>query len=182
MGKDAILGKKRSVNLQPTLPGMDKVERVRAPKEKTTKPKTGLGEEIRQGNIPMIMTAPELIKHYDLGDALMDDTETSEGKTPRRRSREKNMMSRKLRESKTGPEDYSHNPRKDTSTPSLYESIAEKGVTDPIHVDLGLPAHPWSNSQWSMRNDKLPVVRDGHHRLAAMRNLHPKQFIPIEYT
>ena len=59
MGKDAVRGKKKK-STQPTLPGMQKMERSFVPKSdepKAKKSKTGLGEEIRQGNLPMFMTA-----------------------------------------------------------------------------------------------------------------------------
>jgi hypothetical protein len=184
MGRDAILGKERSVNLQPTLPGMGKVERVSAPKEKVSKPKKGLGEEIRQGNLPMFMTAPEIIKHYDLNDAGGSSSKTSEGKTTERRAKEKKLMARKLRESKTGAENDSHSPKDpNNSTPTLHESIAKKGYVpdaDP-EENITISAGDYYGTPGNMSNAKLPKVLDGHHRLAALRNLHPKQFLPIDY-
>jgi len=184
MGRDAILGKKRSVNLQPTLPGMGKVERVSAPKEKVSKPKTGLGEEIRQGNLPMVMTAPEIIKHYDLGDAPYPPSKTSEGKTTERRAEEKKLMARKLRESKTGAEYNSHYPKDPSnSTPTLHESIANKGYVPDANPreNIRISAGDFYGMTGNMSNAQLPRVMDGHHRLAALRNLHPKQFLPINY-
>ena len=188
MGRDATLGKKRSVNLQPMLPGMGKVERVSAPKEKVSKPKTGLGEEIRQGNLPMIMTAPEVIKHYDLGDVPYHPaTLTSEGKTNARRAKEKKLMARKLRESKTGPTDNSHYPKHpDDTSDTMHEGIARLGYVhneyDPKENIIVSAGNFFSAKPNNMSNEFLPRVLNGHHRLAALRNLHPKQFIPIEYT
>ena len=194
MGKDAVRGKKKK-STQPTLPGMKKMERSFVPKSdepKAKKSKTGLGEELRQGNLPMFMTAGEQIKHFDLGDAGMARTMTQNGKSDYRKRREKGLMARKLRESKTGSMYNSWEKAARPGVISLHDSIAEHGFDQSqgsVHVTAGRPATltGWRDpakkypKDLSTSNDTLPEVINGHHRLAAMRNLHPKQFMSVMY-
>jgi uncharacterized protein YdhG (YjbR/CyaY superfamily) len=189
MGKDAIKGKKKKPSVtQPTLPGMGSVKRVKPAKPETpveapaqVKKKTGLGEEIKQGYLPMFMTPGEMINHFTLADAAAGPSKTAEGKSDLVKQKEKSMMARKLRESKTGSVYNSHR-RALPGVPTLHQSIAENGfdhTTSFIKVNSQGARVPRYGGP--LDNTFLPEVVDGHHRLAALRNLNPNQFIPVRY-
>lgn len=152
-------------------PGMGKVQRVKTEKPKPVKErKSKLSQELQAGNRPMFMTAGEVIKHANLTDAgTATWIDAGDKKTPRQVSRERRLMEQKLKESKTGTMFDSHRRRyENQDIPSLYESIAKRGLEGSLTL----------HNSYATALD----LYQGHHRLAAMRNLHPKQFIPIEYT
>lgn len=188
---------------QLTFPGMKAPERVKPTVES---PKSSgkyldkfverdkLRSEMVAGNRPMFMTASEIARLSNLGDAgYRNNAALDEPKSKQQKSREQNMLTKKLKESKTGTTSTSHVRReyqdgwafvdgkevRRSELPSLHESIAKEGFKGsfPLYwgqYRRGPIGEPGKTENWIN-------VFEGHHRLAAMRNLHPKQFIPIEW-
>jgi hypothetical protein len=183
-------GPKKPPAKQPTLPGLGKVTRVQPPKPegpvekpvraKAPTAKEKLRAELTAGNIPMFMTAKEITTHLDLGDAGGAITPRGEEKSSQRKRRESNMMQRKLQESRTGTS-YNAHVKKEyqgqtfhdgkwmdaTESPSLHESLSELG-----YKGSPLPVVAYRNNG---------ILVNGHHRVAAMRNINPKQFLPVSF-
>jgi hypothetical protein len=110
-----------------------------------------------------MMTAGEVVKHFTLGDTLFfgDNSKLGEPKSDRHQAADKETLDYKLNDAK-------HDQSYDGKT-SLYNSIASKGVQEPIQVS-------------SLRDSKKrPSVVNGHHRLAVTHNLNPNQFMNFEY-
>ena len=180
-------------------PGMDKIKREKKPKPevaevKYRKPRTDkLHEELSAGNRPMFMTAGEITKHANLMDAgTWNRTWLPDKKDSEQLSAEKYVMAKKLKESKTGTASNSHLLKRyqgaydrfgswrPSQEESLHESIARQGLTSPI--DLWEHEAAFSNigSPKSTRRYSINL-HEGHHRVAAMRNINPKQFIAINW-
>ena len=123
--------------------------------------KSNLGKEIAAGNQPMFMTPDEVVTHYHLGDTkFLDDPNKVGPKSAEQKNLDESLLDYKRKDS-MHPMSYDGNR-------SLYDSIAETGVHTPLQV---------GRSPYIPR----PVLVNGHHRLAAARNLNPKQFIPLDY-
>jgi hypothetical protein len=183
---------------QPTLPGMGPVKRVRKPVDETTvepKPKgrkNKLGEELKAGNRPMFMTAGEIIRHSNLTDTgEWYGQHAGEPKSPEQKADEKGLMAKKLRESKTGTYFNSHlkkeYQRVSDTVPSLHEKIKEEGydTDEPITIqEDAFPQSKWNDRGYLERTGPTKYtfsLYDGHHRMAAQRNLNPKQFLPVNF-
>jgi hypothetical protein len=183
-------GPKKPPVKQPTLPGLGKVTRVQpskpeGPVEKPVRAKSPtakqkLHSELTAGNVPMFMTAQEITTHLDLGDAGGHTTPRGEAKSLQRKRKESNMMQRKLRESRSGTSFNAHVKKEyqghvlhdgkwmdATESPSLHESLSEKG-----YEGSPLPVVAYRNNG---------TLINGHHRVAAMRNINPKQFLPVKF-
>lgn len=164
-------------------------------KEKPTKKKT-LKQELVEGNRPMFMTAGEVVKHANLSDAgFWNSTWVGDDKPESQVNKEKYVMSKKLKESKTGTFRNSHLRKeyqrdwaihngeevRTSSLPSLHEHISATG----FHGSFPLLETTAALSK--LGNNNRPVtlrginVYEGHHRLAAMRNINPKQFMAIDW-
>lgn len=120
-----------------------------------------LGKELAAGHLPMFMTPDEVIEHHHLGDGHYLENPNHIGpKTPEQKTADEATMKYKLEDAKH-PQSYDGHM-------SLYDSIKEVGVQNPINVGY---------SPYIPRG----IVTNGHHRLAAARNLNPKQFLPVKY-
>jgi len=192
---------------QLTFPGMKAPKRVKPKVEKPTSTgkytdalakKDKLRGEMLAGNRPMFMTAGEIVRLGNLSDAgFKNDAPLHLPKSNRQKNAEKYVMSKKLAESKTGTVRSSHTRReyqdgwtivdgKETrisSLPSLHESIAKEGFKG------SFPLEEYNAKEYSLSDQSKPGknitylnVFEGHHRLAAMKNLHPKQFMPIKWS
>jgi hypothetical protein len=206
MGRDAIRGKKKPFK-QPTLPGLSNASvkgmRVSPPVSETLaerkKPenKKTLKQELVEGNRPMFMTASEIIKHANLHDAGMrNNTWLGDEKPESQVNKEKYVMAKKLKESKTGTFKNSHTRREYQSgsatyegkgvpkseLPSLHEHLSEKGFQG------SFPLLESTAALTKLGRNERPItlrglnVFEGHHRLAAMRNINPKQFMAINWV
>jgi len=205
MGKDAIKGRKKTLK-QPTLPGFSNaslkgmrvskpVSETPAEKKKAPKKKT-LKNDLVEGNRPMFMTAGEIVKHANLGDAGMrNETWIGDEKSPSQVNKEKYVMFKKLKESKTGTIRNSHTRKeyqsgwaihngqevRSSELPSLHENISQEGFKGSFPILEG------TASLTKLGSNKRPItlrslnVYEGHHRLAAMRNVNPKQFMSIDW-
>ena len=178
---------------QPTLPGMGNIKREVAPqpeepvekpaRERKRSSSQKLGDELTQGNLPMFMNSKEITKHLDLGDAGGVSTPLGGDKHPTRKYRERKMMQRKLIESRTGTSENSHVKKE------YQRSYTDFFSGNRVHTSE-LPSLHESLSKDGYKGEPLPVSRvgrskgtliNGHHRVAAMRNINPKQFLPIEW-
>lgn len=180
------------------LPGMGDIKREKKPKPKPEvtyrKPrKDKLHEELSAGNRPMFMTAGEIVKHANLTDAGMrNNTWLPDKKDSYQLSSEKNMMAKKLTEAKTGTARNSHTPKryqgeydrfgawKPSQEESLHESIARQGLTSPIDLIENEASFSRLGSNKYETRHSINLY-EGHHRVAAMRNINPKQFIAINW-
>lgn len=188
---------------QLTLPGMKAPVRVKPAVETPTSSgkyldkfvkRDKLRNEMVAGNRPMFMTASEIVRLGNLSDAgYRSEAPLDRPKSRKQKTAEQNVMSKKLEESKTGTTINSHTKKqyqtgwtfinnqeaRVSELPSLHESIAKEGYRGSFPIqemeyrrgpigEVGKPEHYLN-------------VFEGHHRLAAMRNLHPKQFLPIEW-
>ena len=181
------------------LPGMDKIKREKKPKPevaevKERKPRTNkLHEELSAGNRPMFMTAGEIVKHANLSDAdAYNATWLPDKKSKVQVADEKYVMAQKLRESKTGTASNSHILKRyqgaydrfgswrPSQQESLHESISRQGLRLPIDLIENEAAFSKIGSNTSTRRYSINLG-EGHHRVAAMRNINPKQFIAINW-
>jgi hypothetical protein len=122
---------------------------------------SNLGKEIAAGNQPMFMTPDEVVEHFHLGDThYMDNPNKVGPKSAEQSEKDKSLLDYKRVDS-MHPMSYDGNT-------SLYDSIAEHGVKEPLQI---------GRSPYIPR----PIMTNGHHRLAASRHLNPKQFIPLDY-
>jgi len=191
---------------QPTLPGFGNaaVKKLRVKpaqpetkvaKEKPAKKKS-LKQELVEGNRPMFMTAGEVVKNANLADAGMyNHTWLGDDKPESQVNKEKYVMEKKLKESKTGTLRNSHTRKeyqsgwaihngeevRSSSLPSLHESISSTG----FHGSFPLLETTAALSKLGSHNRPITLrginVFEGHHRLAAMRNINPKQFMSIDW-
>jgi len=125
-----------------------------------------LSKQLFAGQRPMFMTASEIVKHANLSDAGNwgdDSTPVGTKKPADRKRREKNTLQQKLRESKV----RTMGRPGDNPNPTLYESIKEEGVKTPVKM--------------MSHHDKSLTLHDGHHRIAAQRNINRKSLIPISW-
>lgn len=188
---------------QLALPGMQAPKRVKKEVEKPTSSgkftdklleKDKLRGEMVAGNRPMFMTASEIVRLSNLGDAgYRSEAPLERPKTERQKSREQNLLTKKLKESKTGTTLSSHSKREHqdgwtiedgkemrvSELPSLHESIAKEGFKGSF--PLLWNRHKRGPIGEPGTTENYLNVFEGHHRLAAMRNLHPKQFMPIKW-
>ena len=203
MGRAAVRGKKKTLK-QPTLPGFSNasvkgmrtskpVSETPVKKEQPAKKRT-FEQELIEGNRPIFMTSSEVTKHANLNDAgYRNETAVGDKKSKKQANQEKYVMARKLKESKTGTVRTSHTPREQqsgwtvhngeevrtSSLPSLHEEISKKGFKGSFplleaHAKVGMLGH-------SGNNKNFINVWEGHHRLATMRNINPKQFMAIDW-
>jgi len=123
--------------------------------------KDNLGKELAEGNRPMFMTAGEIVKHINLNDSSQRyGVNFDEDKSPDLKSRDKTTMRRKLRQSRSSADSNAHGA-------GLYESIKTQGFKGRFNIiDHGHEGR----------------LFEGHHRLAAQRNLNPKQFNSINWV
>jgi len=123
--------------------------------------KDNLGKELAEGNRPMFMTAGEIVKHINLNDSSQRyGVNFGEDKSPDLKSRDKTTMRRKLRQSRSSADSNAHGA-------GLYESIKTQGFKGRFNIiDHGHEGR----------------LFEGHHRLAAQRNLNPKQFNSINWV
>lgn len=123
--------------------------------------KNNLGKELAEGNRPMFMTAGEIVKHINLNDSSTRvGVAFGEEKSPDLKSRDSNTLRRKLRQSRSSADSNAHGA-------GLHESIKTQGFKGRFNiVDYGHEGRMF----------------EGHHRLAAQRNLNPKQFNSINWV
>ena len=123
--------------------------------------KDNLGKELAEGNRPMFMTAGEIVKHINLNDSSQRyGVNFGEDKSPDLKSRDKTTMRRKLRQSRSSADSNVHGA-------GLHESIKTQGFKGRFNIiDHGHEGR----------------LFEGHHRLAAQRNLNPKQFNSINWV
>jgi hypothetical protein len=123
--------------------------------------KDNLGKELAEGNRPMFMTAGEIVKHISLNDSSQrHSTVFGEDKEAWLKDRDQNILRKKLRQSRSSPDS-------DTHGAGLHESIKTQGFKGRFNiVDYGHEGR----------------LFEGHHRLAAQRNLNPKQFNSINWV
>jgi hypothetical protein len=192
--------------IQPSLPGFSSAS-VKKLRQKPAKPETevakekpakkkGLKQELVEGNRPMFMTAGEVVKHANLADAGMYNQNYIGDEKPQSQvNKEKYVMARKLKESKTGTLRNSHTRKehqsgwaihngeevRSSSLPSLHENISKEGFKG------SFPLLESTAALYKLGTNNRPVtlrsmnVYEGHHRLAAMRNINPKQFMAIDW-
>lgn len=179
MGRDAILGKKRVKNLQPTLPGMSKMQKQKAkaeeqaPVEDKKPKKSSLRSELASGNRPMFMTPREIAANVNMGDAGMTwSAHLGQEKSRGQKSTESLLLQKKLRQSKSNPSYSSHWKDSHYTGPTLHESLKDEGFQGTFNIAEGTNG---TNSVYMSINDQ-------HHRLAALRNLSPNQFIPVKFN
>lgn len=205
MSRAKILGKDKEPR-QLTFRGMGKMKKTKVaptkePKQEEVKVKKEraprqdkLRSEMASGNRPMFMTPSEITRIANLGDAgHRNASSIAGGKSSGQKSREQNLLTKKLRESKTGTISSSHTKAeyqdgwtihngqevRRSSLPSLHESIATEGFKGSFPLEettmaigpIGKPG----------KIERYLNVYEGHHRLAALRNLNKNQFVPIEY-
>lgn len=175
---------------QLTFPGMKAPKRVKPEVEKPAKKRSDkLGEELAAGQRPMFMTGGEVIKHANLMDAgSWNQTAVGERKSNPQKNKEKNVMARKLQESKTGTYKNSHTLAKYQDLDadgfpmqSLHENLSEKGLQGPItlHEQEAMRYKLGSNEPGT--RIRFINLGQGHHRVAAVRNINPKQFMAIKW-
>jgi len=123
--------------------------------------KNNLGKELAEGNRPMFMTAGEIVKHISLNDSnTLVGVSYGEEKSPDLKSRDNNTLRKKLRQSKSSTDSNAHGA-------GLHESIKTQGFKGRFNItDYGHEGR----------------LFEGHHRLAAQRNLNPKQFNSINWV
>ncbi len=123
--------------------------------------KDNLGKELAEGNRPMFMTAGEIVKHVSLNDSNTRVGVTfGEEKSPDLKNRDSNTLRKKLRQSKSSADSNAHGA-------GLYESIKNQGFKGRFNItDYGHEGR----------------LFEGHHRLAAQRNINPKQFNSINWV
>ena len=122
-----------------------------------------LAQHLKNGQLPMFMTAGEILKHTDLGDAsVLSTTPVGQKKAQFRVDEEKSTLEYKLREAKVkemGP----HGPQM-----SLHEDIAKNGVKEPLLI-------------YDRHRGQIPMLWNGHHRLASAKASRPNDFLPLEH-
>ena len=107
--------------------------------------------------LAMFMPAGELAK-MKMGD-------TRKGETS------KDVMARKLKESKVGAENEAwREPNEGEKT--LHESIKQKGVQQPVTIVHG--TRPKTGEAFS-------DLQEGHHRVASANAVNPKMLVPVEH-
>lgn len=108
-----------------------------------------LSEALFHGQLPMFMTAGEIKQHFDprYGDRYGRGISETEGK----------FWGRKLQEA----------TRRKTEDGTLRKSIREKGVQEPVALDL------------PSRRSK-PEIIEGHHRVAVAAKDAPNAMLPVE--
>lgn len=167
--------------------------------------KDKLRSEMVAGQRPMFMTAPEILRLGNLSDAgYRNDAPLHLPKSNRQKNAEKYVMDKKLEESKTGTIRNSHirkefqhvwpsdgslvksdgtSAKMPSNLPSLHESIAKEGFKGSFPLEQTY-AKEYSLSDQSKPGKNITYLNvfEGHHRLAAMKNLHPKQFMPIQWS
>jgi hypothetical protein len=182
---------------QMALPGMESLRPAKeAPRKAPKARRDVLAEELTAGNRPMFMTGGEIIKHANLGDAGMwMNTPAGKKKPPYQKQKESGVMLTKLKESKTGTYWNSHVHRsvqykrdaegrstdvRVTDEPTLHESLSTEGLKSPINL--------WENrvsygriGEHQRKMEDFISLDEGHHRVAAMRNINPKQFLSINW-
>jgi len=123
--------------------------------------KDNLGKELAEGNRPMFMTAGEIVKHVSLNDSNTRVGVTfGEEKSPDLKSRDNATLRKKLRQSRSSADSNAHGA-------GLHQSIKTQGFKGRFNItDYGHEAR----------------LFEGHHRLAAQRNLNPKQFNSINWV
>jgi len=159
------------------LTGIPAYKKVKAAPKETTKPGDKLEEELKAGNRPLFMTAGEIMKHANLGDAW-NHLEPLGEKSDEQKAREATVMRQKTQEAKVGGVNNSHKPAF-PGNPTLADSIREKGYE-------GAPIQISDHTLFHGTEEKPEIkhslfVKEGHHRLAAMKLLHPQQFIPVNW-
>lgn len=188
------------------LPGMGKIKPVKttAAKEsvdqtptKEPKPKVDtLRSELVAGNRPMFMTAGELARIANLNDAgSRNATPISEEKSRYQKNRESRLLQKKLRESRTGTVENSHVRKEQqrgyyrhgdelvgvSDLPSLHESLSTEGFKGSFPLEESESMRYKLGSNEPGVRERYLNVYEGHHRLAAMRNINKNQFLPIKY-
>ena len=126
-----------------------------------------LSQNLAVGQLPMFMTGKEVQEHFQPleGDRVqIYDKE----KNDTRRETNLELWTRKLDEARNS----NFNPRENkfglTSARSLSESIKERGVQNPISLQLF--DKPGSSQ-----------ILGGHHRVAIMAAEHPTKLMPVEF-
>lgn len=122
--------------------------------------KSNLGKELAEGNRPMFMSANEIVEHIALNDSSDRTVNYGEEKSTNLKSRDKTVLRTKLNESKRNAISGVHGA-------GLYKSIKDKGFEGRFNiVDYGHEGR----------------IFEGHHRLAAQKNLNPQQFNAINWV
>lgn len=98
-----------------------------------------------------LMDLPALDTQY--GESLRDDVATHDFK---------------LNEARTGDEDFAHSNPAKSGELTLLQSISVKGVKEPVELTL-------------YRDEDLPVLSNGHHRVVAAHHINPDMFIIPKY-
>lgn len=85
---------------------------------------------------------------------------------------DRNLKYHKLRESKTGHEYNTQaeiGSKNNKEKPSLYQSIREKGVQNPISLTFN-------------RKLQQNTIDNGHHRIVAANDINPEMYLPVRYN
>lgn len=198
MGKDKVLEKvrKKKTLTQPALPGLGdasvkklglrkkaskpEVSETPVEKPKRQRKQSELQTSLSKGQLPLagMMTGGEIMKHFNLADAGYNRVGTmGENKPAKQRGREVKMMSRKLREAKTGmASDTRREIIDESGEPSLISSLRSSGGLK-VDKNTRLPVVDADAGSDKTR----PTLIDGHHRVAAMNYLNKNQFVPFRY-
>lgn len=130
---------------------------------------SNLGKALAAGYQPMFMTGEEITKHANLLDAASwNKTAAGSKKSTKQKNVEKATMARKLKRS---IEDTPHMDYKKGELRSLSDLIKEKGFEG--HITL--------YNDKTDEGNRTVNLGQGHHRVATMSHLNPKQFIPINW-
>lgn len=147
-------------------------------------------QKLSQGNLPLFMTPTDIVKHVNLVDSGYERTGLG-NKDLEQRLAEEDTLNYKLQEAKKPHTVYNAHGEHtagdivldqdstsnnivyrdiEENTPSLYESLVSEGMKTPLSIDID---HRFGPRRMNLVN--------GHHRLAALRNLNPDQFLNINW-
>lgn len=120
--------------------------------------------------LPMFMPAKELGRKSRYGGGRL------EGET------RKQAWGRKLDESKVPSDQWAEwdEDEVDPVIPPLHPQIAAEGVKKPVvlNAEENIQHSPSGELMW---HDKAGTVRDGHHRIAAAKDIDPTAEIPVKW-
>lgn len=118
------------------------------------------------------MPASNHLNHQQLrlfmtADEMMD-LPTGDSETWASLRKEPELVKRKLTEGILGPEDFTHGEHAADDEPTLFESIKEHGVKEPITLRF-------------VGDHSTPVIANGNHRIAIAHHLDPNTYLIPEY-
>jgi hypothetical protein len=87
---------------------------------------------------------------------------------------QEDVIAHNLMESRLPPESLRYTPLPGQWDKSLYESVRDEGVQDPVAVSLSVGAT-------DLGPDGSMVLGDGHHRVASASTIDPTMEVPVRY-